>query len=203
MNNMKNKLKLFIKIFIILICLFIIFYILLGIYKENKITLKEDNHTQVKIDKTSAPQKNNKIENVHIEEQYLGYEVAAKLIIKKIGLETYILKEYSKETMDLCPTKFWGVDSNEIGNFCIVGHNYKKENMFNNLINLSVGDEFQLLDNKNGKFTYTIDDIYKVKPQNTDCLNQNTNGKRVVTLITCVNYSNTRLIIKATEKGNT
>ena len=53
-----------------------------------------------------------------------------------------------------------------------------------------------------GKYTYTIYDIYKVKPENTASLNQETNGKRIVTLITCVNYSNTRLIIKAVEKGN-
>ncbi len=61
--------------------------------------------------------------------------------------------------------------------------------------------EFYLLDNKNGKYTYTIYDIYKVNPKNTECLNQNTNGKRIVTLITCVNYSNTRLILQAAQKG--
>lgn len=87
------------------------------------------------------------------------------------------------------------------GNFCITGHNYKKDNMFYDLINLEIGDEFYLLDNKNGKYTYTIYDIYKVNPKNTECLNQNTDGKRIVTLITCVNYSNTRLIIQAKEKG--
>ncbi len=197
----KNTIKTFIKLIIILISFSILIYILIGIYKENKIKLKQED--EVNIERTTTKEKTQEIEKVSIPETFLGNEISAQLIIPKVNLETYVLKEYSKEGMDLCPTKFWGPDANEIGNFCITGHNYKKENMFYNLIDLNVGDELYLLDNKNGKYTYTIYDIYKVKPENTDSLEQDTNGKRVVTLITCVNYSDTRLIIKAIEKGNT
>ncbi len=196
----KSKTKILITFLIVFICLFIIFYVLIGIYKENKIKLKETEKAEVQVERTANEEEVK--EKVNIQSTYSGYEVSAKLVIPKINLETYILKEYSKQAMDLSPTKFWGPDANEIGNFCITGHNYKKDNMFYDLINLSIGDEFELLDNKNGKYTYTIYDIYKVKPENTASLNQETNGKRIVTLITCVNYSNTRLIIKAVEKGN-
>ena len=196
----KSKTKILITFLIVFICLFIIFYVLIGIYKENKIKLKETEKAEIQLERTVNEQEVK--EKVNIQSTYSGYEVSAKLVIPKINLETYILKEYSKQAMDLSPTKFWGPDANEIGNFCITGHNYKKDNMFYDLINLSIGDEFELLDNKNGKYTYTIYDIYKVKPENTASLNQETNGKRIVTLITCVNYSNTRLIIKAVEKGN-
>ena len=184
-----------IRIMIILALFLIALYILLGIYKESsiKIDVEESKLIQEETDK--------EVEKVKIEKYYLDHETSAKLVIPKINLETCVLKNYSKETLDLSPTKYWGPDANDIGNFCIVGHNYKKENMFYDLINLEVGDEFELLDNKNGKYTYTIYDIYKVKPDNTKCLNQETDGKRIVTLITCVNYSNTRLIIKACEKG--
>ena len=196
----KSKTKILITFLVVFIFLFIIFYLLIGIYKENKIKLKETEKTEIQVERTANEQEVK--EKVNIQSTYSGYEVSAKLVIPKINLETYILKEYSKQAMDLSPTKFWGPDANEIGNFCITGHNYKKDNMFYDLINLSIGDEFELLDNKNGKYTYTIYDIYKVKPENTASLNQETNGKRIVTLITCVNYSNTRLIIKAVEKGN-
>lgn len=27
--------------------------------------------------------------------------------------------------LKISPTKFWGADPNEVGNFCIVGHNYR------------------------------------------------------------------------------
>ena len=44
---------------------------------------------------------------------------------------------------------------------------------------------------------YEIYDIYKVKPQETQCLSQETNGNVEVTLITCTNDSKYRIIVKA------
>lgn len=196
-----HRLKKILKFICLILILFIIIYVLLGIYKENKIKLKEETNDKIQINTDTDKEQKERIEKVNIPKSYLDYDVAAKIIIPKISLETYILKDYTKERMDVCPVKFWGPEPNEIGNFCIAGHNYKKDNMFYDLIKLEIGDEFYLLDNKNGKYTYTIYDIYKVKPQNTDSLNQNTDGKRVVTLITCVNYSDTRLIIQGIEKG--
>ena len=194
----KNKIRKIIRTIILLIILYILFRISYGFYKENKIRLVEGNYESIiqeDIEKTTRII----TEKAHISENYLGFKVAAKLIIPTIELETNILEEYTEEGMDICASKFWGPEPNEIGNFCIVGHNYNKENMFNKLINLKMGDEIYLIDNKNGKITYTIFDIYKVKPQNTSPLDQNTDGKRIITLITCVNYSNTRLIVQALE----
>lgn len=199
-KNRKGKIKNLIKGIFILIIFSTITYISVGIYKESKIKLKEKSKNKIQVEETKETTEEVR-EKVNIPNTYLDYEVTAKLVIPKIELETYILKDYTKERMDVCPTKFWGPEPNEIGNFCITGHNYKKDNMFYNLIDLEIGDEFYLLDNKNGKYTYTIYDIYKVKPQNTDSLEQDTGGKRIVTLITCVNYSDTRLIIQAVEKG--
>ena len=53
---------------------------------------------------------------------------------------------------------------------------------------------------ENGKVVYKIYDIYKVKPENVEPLSQDTSEKRVVTLITCVNYSKNRLIVQAVEE---
>ena len=138
------------------------------------------------------------LENL-VEEEYLGYEVSAFLEIPSIKLETNVLAEYSEKGLAKCVSKFWGPDANEIGNFCIAGHNYQKPNMFNNVYKLKEGDTLYLTDNKNGKIEYEIYNIYKVKPQNTNCLSQKTNGKREVTLITCNSSANYRIIIKARE----
>ncbi|MBO5349424.1 MAG: sortase [Clostridia bacterium] len=178
----------------------IAFYLGYGVYKENKIRLvKENSQENIQIERTSEIQTIEKKESVNIPENYLGFDVTAKLIIPKINLETYILNDYLENGMKVCASKFWGPEPNEIGNFCIAGHNYEKENMFNHLIDLEIGDELYLLDNKNGKVLYKIYDIYKVKPENVEPLNQETNGKRVVTLITCVNFSKNRLIVQAVE----
>ena len=195
----KNKLRIILIIFII----YIIFNVIYGMYNESQIKLLEESSISEKqqiSEKSNTIIKEEKKEKVNIQKTYKNYEVCAKLIIPQIDLETYVLSEYTKEKMDVCPTKFWGPGPNEIGNFCITGHNYKKENMFSELINLKTGDEIYLLDNQNGKYVYTIYDIYKVKPNNTSPLKQNTNGKRIITLITCVNYSDNRLIVQAVEK---
>ena len=195
----KKKWKIRIRIGILFVLFLIVIYAAFGIYQESKIELREETGV-ISIEKTKQIEEINTIEKVEISEDYLGFEVIAKLEIPKINLETNILKEYSEEGMKVCASKFWGANPNEIGNFCIAGHNYEQENMFHHLIDLTVGDELYVLDNKNGKYAYTIYDIYKVKPQNTDPIKQDTKGKRVVTLITCVNYSQNRLIVQAIEQ---
>lgn len=197
----KDKIKSKIRIAILGILFCIVFYLSIGIYKESKIKLVEENNQVVQKvvrEITSVPVIRAQIEP--LTKTYMDYEVIAKLEIPKINLETNVLKEYTAEGMKVCPSKFFGPEPNEIGNFCIAGHNYDKENMFNNLINLKKGDDLYLTDNINGKITYTIYDIYRVKPQNTAPLGQETNGNKIVTLITCVNYSKSRLIVQAVEK---
>ena len=199
----KNKIRKRIRLIILLLIITVIIYTIIEIIKENKIEFKEKVATQ-EVEVTPIQvviEEELPKEKVEIPETYLDYPVTAKIIIPKINLETNVLRDFSKETLDKCLVKFWGPNPNEIGNFCIAGHNYEKENMFSDLKELEVGEEFYLLDNKNGKYTYVISDIYKVNYKNLEPINQNTDGKRVVTLITCTNYSNDeRLIVRGIEK---
>lgn len=194
----KDKIKSKIRIAILGILFSIAFYVGTGIYKESKIKLIEEN--KVLVEKVAEEVPINQVIPVEIEtvpKTYMDYEVIAKLEIPKINLETNVLKDYTADGMKVCSSKFFGPEPNEVGNFCIAGHNYDQENMFNHLINLEKGDELYLTDNKNGKITYSIYDIYRVKPQNTAPIGQETNGNKIVTLITCVNYSRSRLIVQA------
>lgn len=172
-----------------------------GIYKESELN---DGPSENNIININEKLKNDLIEdNVEkekIEEKYKGYKVSSKLIIPKIGLETYVLEEYKEDAMLLCPTKYFGAEPNEIGNYCIAAHNYNKKNMFNNIIELEKGDKIILIDNKNGKKEYEVYDKYKVKPYETESLSQETNEKIELTLITCSDYSSKRIIVKAILK---
>ena len=197
----KNKVKVFFNIILLFIFILLLTNTVLGIYKENKIKTIIDNSN---ISNKNETIQNEKEENVQeqkeiVDEFYKGYRVIAKLEIPKINLVTNVLAEYSKEALDVCVTKFWGPKPNEIGNFCIAGHNMNNESMFSNLDELEIGDKMLLSDNKNGTFEYEVYDIYKVEPQNTKSLTQETNGKREITLITCTNYSNHRIIVKAKQ----
>lgn len=203
---------------ILLLCIvFVLSYMIYGMYKEAKVrtlSMKEDVQNWIsqeqilKNDLDNMYKSNNgyeatkviKMPEVEVVKEYEGYEVECRLEISKIELNTNVLKEYSSNGLEVCASKYYGPDANEIGNYCIAGHNYNKENMFNHLIDLEIGDSILLTDNENGVVEYIIYDMYKVKPQNIEPLSQETDGKREITLITCVNYSKNRLIVKAREK---
>ena len=130
---------------------------------------------------------------------YKGYPVIAKLEIPKIDLETYVISEYSNQALGVSVTKFYGGNPNEVGNFCIAGHNYITDNMFHDLKKLSVGDTFTLIDNNAHEGIYKIYLVETVEPDETQCLSQKTNGRIEVTLITCTTDSSKRIIVKAVK----
>ena len=130
---------------------------------------------------------------------YKGYPVIAKLEIPKINLETYVISEYSNQALGVSVTKFYGGNPNEVGNFCIAGHNYITKNMFHDLKNLSIGDTFTLIDTNHHEGMYKIYSVETVEPDETQCLSQKTDGRIEVTLITCTTDSSKRIIVKAVK----
>lgn len=189
-----------IKLIIILIISIIIGNSIYGMYKEIKIS-NAPNKTMITNENSNAEYQNNNINNTKkskeiIPEKYKGYMVSSKIVIPKINLETYVLDEKSEEAMWICPTKYYGPKPNEVGNYCIAAHNYNKENMFNHIIELEIGDKIYLMDNQRGKLEYEVYDIYKTTPDNTTPLMQETESPEI-TLITCSDYSSKRIIVKA------
>lgn len=180
-------------------------------YQAQLLNIRKNTKNETEIDKTNEDtQVNEEIENVpltqdkqypkeEITKTYKGYDVCAKLYIPEISLETYVLDKYSTQTLNTSVTRFWGANPNKVGNFCIAGHNFRNKNMFRNLKNLKIGDTIFLSDNQVGKVEYAIYNIYKVLPEDVSCLQQETNGKKEITLITCTNDSKQRIIIKARE----
>lgn len=113
-----------------------------------------------------------------------NYNIIGQLVIEKIGFEKYILNKTTNYSLNLSVTKLYGPKVNGQGNLCIIGHNSK--GLFIKLKKLEINDTFYMIDKENcEKVTYKIYDKYTVMPTDLDCLNQNTNDKREVTLITC------------------
>lgn len=132
------------------------------------------------------------------------YYVLAKVSIPSINCEYPVLNEdaeHSEELLKIAPCKFWGADPNEVGNFCIVGHNYRTNKFFSHVPELRVGDTIEITDMiKTGEtVTYKIYDKYIVDPDDVSCTSQKTNGLKEITLITCTNDSKRRVIVKARE----
>lgn len=195
--------KKILRLLIILLGLAFVISIGYGIYREIILNEGEQNLSTEDI---QAIVQNNSQEEVALEEseeieelpeEYEGYTVSAKLEIEKINLETYVFEEYDEDAMWICPTKYYGPNPNEIGNYCIAAHNYNKENMFNNIIKLEEGDYIKLTDNINGENNYIVYEVYKTDPNDTEPLSQETNNEVELTLITCSDYSSKRIIVKA------
>lgn len=124
--------------------------------------------------------------------------------IPKIKVEYPILAQSNSEeeevaNLKVSPVKFYGANINEVGNLCIAGHNYRNSRFFSKVPNLEYGDVIKLTDINGNLVNYTVYDIYTVDPSDISCIDQETNGKREVTLITCTNDSKLRVIVKATE----
>lgn len=133
------------------------------------------------------------------------YRSLATIDIPKIGVNYPILEgktmevEETDSLLKISPCKFWGGDVNEVGNYCIVGHNYRNTRFFSKVPTLENGDTFTITEVTGREVTYEIYDKYTVEPSNVSCTSQLTGGKKEVTLITCTNDSQLRYIIKARE----
>ena len=132
--------------------------------------------------------------------QYIdGYEVIGRLQIPKIELDTYILSETNKFTLNKSVTKLCGPKVNGVGNLCITGHNYINDKMFSKLKKIENNDKVLVTDIYDNTLEYVVYDSYKVKPDEVECLSQETEGEREITLITCTTGALKRLIVKAIE----
>lgn len=129
--------------------------------------------------------------------EYRGFKTVGRIKIPKLEIEKYILSETTEESLKASVTKTYGPKANEIGNFCISGHNYIQT--FGRLKELEIGDKIIITDTYNKDVTYQVYKIYKVNPTDTTCLSQETNGEREITLITCTLGAIKRNIIKAIE----
>lgn len=147
----------------------------------------------------------------------IKYTVCAIVNIPKINVNYSVLGIKDKprsmtetqaleELLKMSPCRFWGADqdggvfdANKVGNFCIVGHNYRNTKFFSKVPTLGNGDIIEVTDTKGKTIKYMVYSKYVVSPEDKSCTSQHTNGKKEITLITCTNDSKERWIIKATE----
>lgn len=207
---MKKKIRRYIvNIFLVAIIFCILIWLGIEEYTESNIN-RENYEVQnvstnisaniINDNKEIEDEEENDYPKEEVDLEYKGYNVIAKLEIPEIDLETYVLNTYSTESLNISVVKFWGAKPNTVGNFCIAGHNFKNKNMFHDLKDLNIGDNLFIINNEVGRVEYEIYNIYKVLPDDVDCLSQETGGEKQVTLITCTNDSKERIIVKAKEK---
>ena len=131
------------------------------------------------------------------------YYTAGVLSIPKISITYPIIASENSdsatitELLKISLTKYWGPEPNQVGNLCIVGHNYNNKKFFGRLSELENGDTIELTDNSGQTIKYSVYDSYIVNPTNMECTSQLTDGKTEITLITCTPNGKQRLVVKA------
>lgn len=149
--------------------------------------------------KSTATPSEQVISSVYKDDKGNTYATVGVITIPKIDVNYPILSETTDELLKISPCKFWGPNPNEVGNLCIVGHNYRNNRFFSKVLNLENGDIIEIMDLTGTTVNYEVYDKHNVDPNDSSDTTQKTNGKREVTLITCTNDSKQRVIVKATE----
>lgn len=168
---------------------------------ENMIETAEENNENATTNTTKKKKK--KTTNTNIEtttaSAYTGsgrYTVVGEIMISKLQIAYPVINETTDENLKIAPTKLMGPNMNEVGNFCIAGHNYKNNQFFSKLSTLSINDTISLTSNDGKKINYAVYKKYEVNENDFSCTNQDTGGKIEATLITCTNEKSKRLILK-------
>lgn len=120
--------------------------------------------------------------------------------IPKIDVYYPIFSNYDDNLLRIAPCKFFGSEPGKIGNLCIAGHNYDNNKFFSKIANLSINDEIIIYNNSNTKFSYFVFDIYEVKADDLSPVYSYDTNSRQLTLITCNNINNNRIIVKALNR---
>jgi len=132
------------------------------------------------------------------------YYTIGQINIPKINCKYPILSSETENfdtLLKIAPVKFHGANPNEVGNFCIVGHNYRNSQFFSKVPRLVNGDIVEITDIFGKMIQYEVYDKYIVNYTDTACTSQHTEGRKEITIITCTDASDeNRVIVKAREK---
>ena len=132
-----------------------------------------------------------------------SYTIIGEINIPSININYPIILpgnlDYIDSLLKISVCKFHGANPNEVGNLCIVGHNYRNSKFFSKIPSLNMGDIIEIKDLSGTILKYRVYDKFTVEPDDVSCTSQLTDGKKEITLITCTNDNKQRHIIKATE----
>ena len=185
-KKIRNFFRIQLTISISIVILMCIFYAQNWRKRQEKGRISEAMNQAFKLETVYSAQKDDS------KNQYFG-----KITIPKIKLEYTIFNECNDELLKILPCKFYGGNIKESGNIGIAGHNFDDNRFFGNLNQLKKGDTIYLEDQNGAKYQYRVYDKYKVNPDDFECLKAT--KKYDLTLVTCDNLNQKRLVVKASR----
>ena len=129
---------------------------------------------------------------------YNGYVMLGYIEIPKTGIRYPVIEDTTVKALETSVAALYPTNAvlNSEGNTVIIGHNYRNGKFFSNNKKLSVGDKIYITGN-NGKVEYVIYQIFETTTTDTSFYGRDTGGVPEITLSTCTDDGNSRLIILA------
>lgn len=126
--------------------------------------------------------------------QINGNNVYGKIAIEKIGIEYPIIEYVNADALwkSICKISNNNIDGT--GNLCLAGHNMRNLSMFGNLKKVTYGDIIKITDLYGRVYVYEVYEKKYIDPNQIEVLEDT--DESIVTLITCNNSSDKRLIVK-------
>lgn len=192
-------------IYIVLVLIIVICLEIINVFQKSTTDYDEETYSKV-YDQYNAIEEENdeygvsRIPEENSEEKEVDDNLVLGTIeIPKIDVSYPVISTTTAEYLKIAPTKLAGVGLNEKGNCSIIGHNYENDKFFSKLGDLSKDDVVYIKEKDGMKRVYSVTEKKEISANDVSCLEQNTNDKRQVTLITCTNVKNKRLVVKCEE----
>ena len=192
-------------IYIVLVLIVLICLEIINVFQKSTTDYDEETYSKV-YDQYNAIEEENdeygvsRIPEENSEEKQVDDNLVLGTIeIPKIGISYPVISTTTAEYLKIAPTKLAGVGLNEKGNCSIIGHNYENDKFFSKLGDLSKDDVVYIKEKDGMKRVYSVTEKNEISANDVSCLEQNNNDKRQVTLITCTNVKNKRLVVKCEE----
>ena len=131
---------------------------------------------------------------------YKSFNVVGTIQIPRTGAKYPIVDDTSPQAMDNAIVFLYGPGLNSVGNNVIVGHNYRGGSFFGSNKYLEEGDEIYITDLTGEKVRYVIYSTYETWDDDFSYATRKTYGKREISLSTCTNNPDIRLVIWAVEE---
>lgn len=186
----KRYFKVLFIISLIALTIFIAFFIFykLKLYNEEQISRTINNNYHV-YQLFSSTIKNGTIEN--------DSDILGSIIIPKLDINYTFFAGINEDLLKISPCRFFGDFPNKKNNLCIAGHNYLNNSFFSKINNLELNDLILIKDNNNQHFNYFVFDKFEINEDEISSIMQYPLDHYELTLLTCNNFNNKRIVIKA------
>lgn len=158
---------------------------------------EEPNDNTVQEPAETKPGTNNNSGNYN---KYKNFTILGQIEIPKTKVNYPVLQEVTPKALNVAVAKLYGPGLNEIGNTVLIGHNNRNGLFFANNKKLNMGDLIYITDLNGNRIKYVIYNKYETTEMDTDYMTRDTNGKREISLSTCTDNGEKRLIIWAKEE---